>query len=202
MQAEAIAAMSAPDIRDAQAAPDAERDAPPAAAAAVQRCFERCADAFCRYFTVRAGGADRADDLMQQLWLRARLAARDLRTDNPEPWLWRIAQNLLREAGRRRGRDALAGAVADPRLAAQIAAQMDEADLPDELLTRREARDQLLLALTSLPAELQELIIAFYFDGRSQADLARLHKMSERAVEGRLYRARLALRDRLAHLIA
>lgn len=169
---------------------------------AVQRGFERCADAFCRYFTVRLGDAHLVDDLMQQLWLRARLAAGDLRGENPEPWLWRIAQNLLREAHRRRGRALPQGAVADAALAAQLAARIDTADLPEELLARREARDQLLLALTALPAEAQDLIVAFYFDGHSQAELAQRYQVSERAIEGRMYRARLALRDRLAHLDA
>jgi DNA-directed RNA polymerase specialized sigma24 family protein len=71
-------------------------------AAVVQRTFERCGQAFCRYFAVRTrGDAHLVDDLMQQLWLRARLGADELRQANPEPWLWRIAQNLLREHRRR-----------------------------------------------------------------------------------------------------
>lgn len=169
---------------------------------AVQCSFERCADSLCRYFTVRVGNAHLVDDLMQQLWLRSRTSAGELRATNPEPWLWRIAQNLLREAHRRNGRETPGGAVADAALAADLARRFDSADLPDELLSQREARDQLLLAITALPAEMQDLITGFYFEGRSQVELARQYQLSERAIEGRLYRARLALRDKLAHLDA
>jgi RNA polymerase sigma factor CnrH len=168
--------------------------------AAVQQAFERCEQAFCRYFTVRVGGdTDIADDLMQQLWLRSRLAAADLQDANPEPWLWRIAQNLLREHRRNRHRtgDWIA---AQPELARMLAQRFDTEALPAEVLARREVQQQLLLALTELASEEQELLIGFYFESQSHAALAERLSISERAVEGRLYRARQALRDRLAHL--
>jgi RNA polymerase sigma factor (sigma-70 family) len=169
--------------------------------AEVGACFERIAHALFRYFAVRVGDADLVDDLMQQLWLRARLSAEAVRGADPEPWLWQIARNLLRETYRRRDRErARGGAVADAELARQLAEQLDTTDLPETVLAQREVRDQLLLALTALPSEPQELLIAFYFDGRSHADLARCHQVSERAIEGRMYRARLALREQLAHL--
>lgn len=166
--------------------------------ARVAACFERCADAFCRFFAVRTGDDHLVDDLMQQLWLRARLAADALRAENAEPWLWRIARNLLHEARRRRGPELPRGAVPDGVLSQRLAKLLDTQDLPDAVLARRESRDQLLLGLTSLPAESQELLIGFYFEERSQAELARRYGVSERAIEGRLYRARAALRDRLA----
>jgi RNA polymerase sigma factor (sigma-70 family) len=167
----------------------------------VQRAFERCGPALFRYLAVRTGqDGHLVDDLMQQLWLRARTHAAELREPNPEPWLWRIAQNLLREQWRKRAFLSLDAAAADPALARALAERLDTELLPDELLARKEARDQLLLALTELSSDEQELLVAFYFDGHSQAALAEKLGLSERAVEGRLYRARLALRDRLAHL--
>ena len=170
-------------------------------AEAVHRTFERCGPAFCRYFAVRTGqDAHLVDDLMQQLWLRAHVHAADLHEPNPEPWLWRIAQNLLREHRRKRAPYSLDGPVADPGLARGLAERFDTECLPDELLARKEVQDQLLLALTELSSDEQELLAGFYFEGRSQTELGERLRISERAVEGRLYRARLALRDRLAHL--
>jgi RNA polymerase sigma factor (sigma-70 family) len=167
--------------------------------AAVEHAFERCAQAFCRYFAVRLGGdPQRVDDLMQQLWLQGRLRAQELRGDNAEPWLWRIARNLLRAHWRTSQRHA--GRLADPALARVLAERFDNEELPLDVLTRREVQDHVLLALTALPAGEQELLIGFYFEGRSQHELAAGLGISERAVEGRLYRARLALRDTLAHL--
>ncbi len=69
-----------------------------------------------------------------------------------------------------------------------------------EALARKEVQDQLLLALTGLSGDAQELLIGSYFEGRSHAELASMLNVSERAIEGRLYRARVALRDKLAHL--
>lgn len=174
--------------------PDAPRHV-----AAVEQAFEHCGQAFCRYFAVRVeGDTHLVDDLMQQLWLRGRLRAHEIRGSNPEPWLWRIAQNLLREHRRRLGRQN--GPLVDPGLARSLAQRFDEEELPLDVLARQEVQDQLLLALTELPADEQALLLGFYFEGRSQRELATTLGIGERAVEGRLYRARLALRDKLAHL--
>jgi RNA polymerase sigma factor (sigma-70 family) len=167
----------------------------------VQRTFERCGPALFRYFAVRTGqDGHLVDDLMQQLWLRAHVHASDLRDPNPEPWLWRIAQNLLREQRRKPVPYSLDGAVADSGVARVLAERLDTESLPEEVLARKEVRDQLLLALTELSGEEQELLVRFYFEGHCQAELAEKLNISERAVEGRLYRARVALRDRLTRL--
>ena len=69
----------------------------------VDRVFDRCARAFCRYFAVRTGDNQHTvDDLMQQLWLQARRKAYSVRQPNAEAWLWRVAQNLLRAHWRSR----------------------------------------------------------------------------------------------------
>ena len=126
----------------------------------VQRTFERCADAFCRYFAVRTGGdVHLVDDLMQQLWLQARLRCDGLRQDDPEPWLWRIAQNLLRAHWRRRGPSPTDRIIADSVLARSLAARFDTEDLPVDELARQDVREQLLLALTELSSEAQEVLI-------------------------------------------
>jgi RNA polymerase sigma-70 factor (ECF subfamily) len=169
--------------------------------AVVEQAFDRCGQAFSRYFAVRVGGDTHlVDDLMQQLWLRGRMRANELRGSSPEPWLWRIAQNLLREHWRRSGRQN--GRLADPDLARFLARRFDEQELALDLLARQEVQDQLLLALTELPADEQALLIGFYFEGQTQRELATALGIGERAVEGRLYRARAALRDKLARLQA
>ncbi len=167
----------------------------------IQHAWDRCCQSFCRYFTVRTtGDVHLVDDLMQQLWLRATIKSADLRRGEPEPWLWRIAQNLLREHRRNHSSRLEQRAVADPGLAKDLAKRFDSEDMPPELLARWEVRDQLLLALTSLPGEDQELLIGHYFEGLSHAELALSRNISARAVEGRLYRSRQSLKDRLAHL--
>ena len=163
--------------------------------------FDRCSREICRYFTVRTAGDEHlVDDLMQQLWLQARRKAYSVRLPNAEAWLWRVAQNLLRAHWRSRARRPQQVPLADPQLAAELARRFDTEELPTEVLARKEVRDQLLLALTALPGAAQELLLGHYFHGLSHAVLAVAHGISERAVEGRLYRARKMLREKLKHL--
>ncbi|MCB9864896.1 MAG: sigma-70 family RNA polymerase sigma factor [Phycisphaerales bacterium] len=167
----------------------------------IQEAWRRCCQSFCRYFSVRTyDNTHLVDDLMQQLWLRAWLRRNDVRSADPEPWLWRIAQNLLREHRRKHANLLDRRVLADPSLARQLAKQFETQNMPAELLQRREVREQLLLALTELSHADQELLVNHYFERRTQRELARELGVSERAVEGRLYRARLALRNKLEHL--
>ena len=48
----------------------------------------------------------------------------------------------------------------------------------------------LILAVTSLTAAERDLVLAFYFDGRSQADIAADYGVSVKSVETRLDRVR------------
>ena len=169
-------------------------------AAVFERVFDACASSFYRYFAVRAGDAHLADDLMQQLWLQARGKATGIPQANLEYWLRAIARNLLLTHWRVKARRPGHQPMPDPDLAASLADRLvSEAIAPHEL-ERREIRDQLLLAITDLPAAEQELIIGCYFDDVPHAELAARVGISERAVEGRLYRARAALRERLRNL--
>jgi RNA polymerase sigma factor (sigma-70 family) len=174
---------------------------PAGKAMTVEQFFDRYAAVFWRFFAVRTDSDQHAaDDLMQQLWLQARLRGGAVRHGKTEAWLWQVARNLLRLYWRKRAAAPADLPEVDSVLAAQLARQLDRELLPDELLSRREVRDQLLLALTELAAEQQILLFGYYFDGKSESALAQELAVTPRAVEGRLYRARRALRDKLAHL--
>jgi RNA polymerase sigma-70 factor (ECF subfamily) len=56
-------------------------------------------------------------------------------------------------------------------------------------------------ALARLPADQAELIEAFHFDDRHVAQIAQARGLSERAVEGRLRRARQRLRRELESVL-
>lgn len=169
--------------------------------ATLESVFDRCSSALYRFVCVRVGG-DRhlADDLMQQLWLQARTAATAVPPASLEAWLRTVARNLLRTHWRVKARRPAHVPIPDADLAARLADRLVSADLPAEQLQQREVRDQLLLAMTALPADDQALIIGCYFQNESHQALATRWGVSERAIEGRLYRARQALRQHLASL--
>lgn len=165
--------------------------------------FDRCADGLYRYFAVRTGGDPHlADDLMQQLWLQAVRHAGRIPADAAEPWLRTVAANLIREHWRRQRRRPAHVPIADAALAADLARRLVTEELPEDVLVRREVHDQLLLAITLLCGDDQRLLLGRYVHGRSHAELARELGIGDRAVEGRLYRARQALRVALAELAA
>ncbi|MFO0837289.1 MAG: sigma-70 family RNA polymerase sigma factor [Phycisphaerae bacterium] len=152
--------------------------------------FERCAESLYRFVLIRVGGDTHlADDVMQQLWLHWR-RGRAVPPEQAEFWLRSIARNLVRTHWRRTARY-------DARVSADLAERVDREPLPAEMLERAEVREQLLLAITALPHEHQSLIVEHYFDGLPHDALAARHGLTPRAIEGKLYRARAALREAL-----
>lgn len=161
--------------------------------------FDQCSAAFYRFFAVRTGDRHHADDLMQQLWMQARPRGAAIAAGEIEFWLRSVARNLLATFWRKQLRRGQAPA-ADPKTAAELARRFSAEQLPAAELERREYRDLLMLAITELSAAEQELILGCYYEGLSHAALAARLGVSERAIEGRLYRARQTLREKLKDL--
>ncbi|MEP0847224.1 MAG: sigma-70 family RNA polymerase sigma factor [Phycisphaerae bacterium] len=185
--------------------PQAGVDAEPRARDAdrMQAAFDRCARSLYRFVLVRVGGDSHlADDILQQTWCQACQHSGGVPPNEVEFWLRAVARNLIRTHWRRLGRRPRHAPLPDAELAAEIATQLTTRPLALDYLSRREVEQQLLLAITELDADEQELIVEHYFHGCSHDELARRRNLSTRAVEGRLYRARQALRSRLNHLAA
>ncbi len=170
--------------------------------ARVEAAFDRHSSATYRFVVVRVGG-DRhlADDLMQQLWLQC-IGSQTVTIpdDRLEFWFRGIAKNLLRSHWRTTRNRPTHLPIAEPALASELAEKLSSEELPAAALERREVCDQLSLALTALPTVEQELMVGYYFRDRTHAELAELLGISTRSVEGRLYRARQALRQELLGL--
>lgn len=169
---------------------------------ALLRVFLRCQTAIHRYLMVRSGN-DRAlcDDLMQTLWVRASGSSEHVPENEMEFWLRGIARNLLLTHISRTEANRKNIPRADPHLAAALADPISRSLRQGQSLWGKEASDQLMLALTNLPADDQELILAHYVRGESQTRLGERFGLSTRAVEARLYRAKKELREQLRSLV-
>lgn len=176
----------------------ASRTAPPDVRTALEPVYDRCAASLYRYFMVRTSrNHDLASDLMQQLWLAALRNAAGVPADELEFWLRSVAGNLLATHWRRVA--SAPHANRNPRLANDLASRLSEQHpLPESVLSDSDTQQQLLLALTELPSDDQDLLIAHYLRSVPQSALAQQLGVSVRAVEGRLYRARQALKELLA----
>ena len=172
------------------------------ARAALRLTFQECAERLYRYILVRTGGnRDFADDLLQQTCYEAARHNRPpVKLNDIEAWLHGIARNLIRRHWRRTRRQSAVVSLDAAVVATRLADDMEHRPLPLDALIREEVFRCLSAAILELPAEDQELILEFYFDGRSQAEIASCRGLSERSIESRLYRARSRLRKALRHL--
>lgn len=129
----------------------------------------------------RAGERALAEDVTQEAWLRAVSSwrGRGLPRD-PLRWLERVAHNLLRNHFRR-----LRPATIEGEELALESAELGSSS--------PSARALLQWGLARLPSRRAELVCAHHLDGKSLAQIAAETGASERAVEGRLRRARQAL---------
>lgn len=166
----------------------------------LRRSFEACCGGLYRFILFRVGG-DRhaADELLQQVCFVAIDHRRP--PDDPaacEPWFRGIAVNLIRKHWRTVKRSNGHLRIDDDDQGGQLAEDMESRPLPPDLLASKEASDHLLKAITGLPATEQTLIFAFYFEGRSQNEIASSMDVTSKSIENRLYRARRQLRSILA----
>lgn len=142
------------------------------------------------YVSRRVGG-DRAlaEDIVQDTWMRALDDwPRRGTPDEPLAWLRRVARNVLVSHFRR--------ALPQPVDPATL-------DIGDDRFTPETPDAAALVGwgLARLRPRQAALLEAFHFEGRSVAEIAAGSGVSERAVEGRLRRARARLRNKLEHLM-
>jgi len=144
-----------------------------------------------RLLTARLGGADDAEDALQDMWLRIdQLADRPIA--EPKAFLYRIAANLATDRriahGRRGARDA-----------AWLDGQPGADELPD---TERAliASDQLRTVagvIAAMPERMRVALNMFRVEGQSQKVIAEELGISVSGVEKLLQRAYRELHDRL-----
>jgi RNA polymerase sigma-70 factor (ECF subfamily) len=155
----------------------------------IRRIYRETVDDLYGFVSRRCDGdRDLAEDVTQETWLRAVKAWRgDGIPERPLAWLCTVAGRLLSNHFRRRAPvrlddgagDVVAGP--DPRAAHEAAAN----------------RTLLERAMARLPALQIRLLEAFHYERRSVGEIAAGLGLTERAVEGRLRRARQKLRQEI-----
>ena len=108
--------------------------------------------------------------------------------NEPLAWLVRVARNTLVSHFRRMRPEPI-----DPALLDLEAAEFSP-DAPDRAAL-------VSWGLARVRRRHAEILEAFYFDGKSVRDIARERGWSERAVEGRLRRARARLKKKLERIV-
>jgi RNA polymerase sigma-70 factor (ECF subfamily) len=118
-------------------------------------------------------------------------------------WLYAIASNLVRNRFRWRTRHPQVALEAENE--ATGAALRDtlpgDGPLPGESLQTDERAEAVRRAVASLPEELRQPLILAEYEERPHAEIGAILGCTTKAVEMRLYRARLQLRAKLAGLL-
>lgn len=154
----------------------------------IRRVYRDTLDVLYGFVSRRCDGdRDLTQDIVQETWLRAVKAWRaDGLPDRPTAWLCTVAARLLSNHRRRPAPASLEQSGIEP-----VAPHAPDAD------ARTERRSLIERAIARLPAIQGALLEAFHFDRRSVADIAATSGTSQRAIEGRLRRARLKLRQEI-----
>ncbi len=141
-----------------------------------------------------AGERALAEDVVQETWLRAVDTWRTRGVpDAPSAWLTTVARNLLINHYRRHRLLPLGDIPSE----AVLAVVDDGFDTESTEIARL-----IQWGLARLPRGQAQLLEAFHFEQRPVAKIAADLRLSERAVEGRLRRARLKLRRLIEKFIA
>jgi len=161
--------------------------------------LERHAPEIRRFLSARCGDADLAEDLMQELWIKASSQAAGP-VANGRAYLFRMANNLVldhrRGQQRAMARDrqwiAEAGGNAAPEL------RPDPAMPADEALVAQEEAKIIQDAIAGLPPGAQRALRLHRIDGHSQAEVAQIMGISVSGVEKHLA---LAMKHLRRHLV-
>lgn len=152
----------------------------------------RFAPSLMRYATHFLGSADDADDVLQEVFLRAEGAIRrGQRPDQLPAWLYRITVNRCRTA-RRRWWSLMRSPAPEGILAAQEAGGG-----PDGWIWREE----IAIALAALTPPLREAFLLKHVEGFSYEEMAAATGASQPALKMRVSRACEQLRGRLAEVV-
>ena len=159
--------------------------------AAFGEIMRRHRNAIYRLTYGHVGDPEAALDLVQETFVAA-FDALD-RYDQKRPlrtWLARIAINKCRDWARRRAVRRLFN-LSSPY--GEFTSIADTAPSIEDTVAGRQELALLWKAVAALPRQLREPLILRTIEGLSQAETAEILKISEKAVETRLYRARSKL---------
>ena len=146
----------------------------------------------CRAMT--GGGAD-AEDLAQEVFVRAWKSLRTFRGDSSfRTWLHRVAVNVARTHHANRGKLMRLFRPASPH-------DLDPPDATEAIDTQLARRDLVEQALATLPPDLREAVALRDLQGLDYKEIATALGVPIGTIESRIFRARQRLRPLLSALI-
>lgn len=158
-----------------------------------RRLLERHRDSVYRLLRSLTGDADAAVDITQEAFIAGFAALNRYDPARPFPaWISRIAVNKARDWARRRKVRAFFSRAVGIDEAISVA---DVAVLQDAVVADRAELARVMKAIALLPHNLREALALRTMEDKSEAETAAMLGISDKAVETRLYRARIRLNE-------
>ncbi len=170
---------------------------------AMERLLMRAQEVAWRFSLLVCGGADDAEDAMQEALIKTyRYAARIREPEAFRTWLYRTVRNACLIKRRRRVDEparmlSLDDLMPSPDEGPRVAEPADRGRLPDALVINARLRTRMREALAKLPRPFRVVVFLREIEGLSTREVARVIGISEANVKTRLHRARLFLRREL-----
>jgi len=140
-------------------------------------------------------GADVADDLAQEVFIRAYRSIGEFKGESSlYTWLYKIALNLCRNYYRTKGRRP---AHEELEEASGAVALESPGGSPEDEVFRREFWEQLRRGLDELPADQREAVVFCDLEGMSYEEMAEVLGVPIGTVRSRIFRGRRALQRKL-----
>lgn len=174
---------------------------PPQQPAGLEQVIEEHRPALLGFLAARCGSVDEAQDVLQDLWIRAHSQGSGP-IANPRAYLFRMANNLVLD--RRRGeqramRRERAWIEADnDGVAALPEDRADPAEPADEAIARAQEARILSDAIAALPEGAARALRLYRFEGMGQGEIAQVMGISRSGVEKHLALAMKRLRAALS----
>lgn len=197
------AASATPSVADEQDSLDMARLAA-SQSAALNDLMARHAEKLFHYLARALQNDDDAADLAQETFVRVYQNRKKFDAHKKfSIWLYAIASNLVRDRYRWRKRHPRVSldAVNDATGNEFVETLPDQDALPSEKLQTEERAKTVRRAVAALPEQLRIPLILSTYEEKSHAEIGEILRCSAKAVEVRIYRARLQLRASLGHLM-
>ena len=153
------------------------------AASLVESLYLRYADDVLRVSDFDLGDREKAEDVMQEVFLRVMDKQPVLREGSEKSWLLKVALNICRDQWRSSwAKRVILGSK-----------RLDIIPADDELEDRTE-KEALMQAVHSLPADVREVFLLFYYQRYTIEEIAKILDVQAGTVSSRLSRGRKKLK--------
>lgn len=137
--------------------------------------------------------ADDAEDLTQEIFIKAWHALRSFdRKSAFSTWLYRISVNKAINQTRKNKLRAIAG------INEETKNNIHDDESADETITRKEQKEEIKKAISKLNNKQKKAFVLFYYQELSMKEVAEVLKMSQKAAESLVFRARQSLQKALS----